>query len=75
MTGYAESTTNRGRTGVAGMMTGACLVRQVIEIPQSGRVLQLGVAMTRWQAMFAARQSQLVRMFTGGAGHKATRKQ
>lgn len=43
VTGYAERPTNRGRTGAAGVMPGACLVRQVLQTPQSGRVLQVGV--------------------------------
>ena len=43
VTGYAERPTNRGRAEAAGVMPGACLVRQVLQRPQSGRVLQVGV--------------------------------
>ena len=43
VTGYAERPTNRGRTEAAGVMPGACLVRQVLQRPQSGRVLQVEV--------------------------------
>jgi hypothetical protein len=40
---HVKSIPNRGRTGAAGVMSGACRVRQVIQMPQSGRVLQVGV--------------------------------
>jgi hypothetical protein len=43
VTAFAKSATNRGRTGAAGVMSGACLVGQVLEMPQPGRVLQVGV--------------------------------
>ena len=35
------SIANRGRTWVAGVMPGACYVKQVFEIPKSGSVLQV----------------------------------
>ncbi len=43
VTGCVESITNRGRAEVAGVMSGACCIRQVLEMRQSGRVLQVGV--------------------------------
>jgi hypothetical protein len=53
VTGYAERPTNRGRAEAAGVMPGACLVRQVLQRPQSGRVLQVEV---RLRAMRCSRQ-------------------
>ena len=73
VTVYVKSITNRGRTKVAGVMPGACCVRQVFERPQSGSVLQVGVRGSG--AVSTARQSWPVRVLTGGAGHGPTRKQ
>jgi len=68
VTARAKSTTNRGRTEAAGVMPGACQVRQVLQKPQSGRVLQVGV---RLRAKRCSRQGSRgpLAVLTGGAGH------
>jgi hypothetical protein len=66
VTACAESTTNRGRTEVAGVMSGAGLVRQVFEMPQSGRVLQVGVpAMGAWRWQGSQRPFECLRVVPG----------
>ena len=57
VTVYAERPTNRGRTVAAGVMPGACLVRQVFETPQSGRVLQVGFRLGGQEPLWAKRCS------------------
>ena len=69
-----KTVTNAGSSVAAGVVLGAWRrVRQVIQTPQSGSVASVEAGREPGRFV-AARQSQIVRVLTGGAGRNTTTK-
>lgn len=72
VTDWVTSVSNRGRGAAAGVMSGASLVRLVLQRPFPGRVVQVGGGGSLAKSLQGS--GDLVRALTGGAGCDATTK-